>query len=129
MKASSMNLVRHTRRFDEMKGFYEGVLGLKCLHEWDRPGSRGAMFSAGSGVGNVTIEVLDTGRPGASEAPPANIGISFEVENADEWNDRLVAAGANIYRPLCDTPWGNRQVSVEDPDGLHIGIYHKLEGE
>jgi uncharacterized glyoxalase superfamily protein PhnB len=39
------------------------------------------------------------------------------VPNADAAYARAVAAGANVIRPLQDTPHGSREFGVKDPEG------------
>jgi uncharacterized glyoxalase superfamily protein PhnB len=47
------------------------------------------------------------------------------VPDADAVHARAVAAGAQIIRPLQDTPYGSREFAVEDPEGhsWSIGTY------
>jgi uncharacterized glyoxalase superfamily protein PhnB len=46
---------------------------------------------------------------------------------ADDWHDRLVAAGATITAPPADRPWGHRTTSVVVPGlDLHVTLFHEL---
>ncbi len=55
---------------------------------------------------------------GGSPAPaPAGVTIHLEVENADQWWDRAVKAGATIQMPLADQFWGDRYGQLTDPFG------------
>lgn len=56
-------------------------------------------------------------RGGTESPPPDGVTIHLEVENADEWWDRAVAAGATIVMPLADQFWGDRYGQVKDPFG------------
>lgn len=62
--------------------------------------------------------------------PPSELGFETRstyivVPDADAVHARAVAAGANIVRPLQDTPYGSREFSLKDPEGhsWSIGTY------
>lgn len=55
---------------------------------------------------------------GGAEAPaPTGITIHLEVDDADAWWQRAVAAGATITMPLADQFWGDRYGQLKDPFG------------
>ncbi len=55
---------------------------------------------------------------GGAEAPaPTGITIHLEVDDADAWWQRAVAAGAAIAMPLADQFWGDRYGQLKDPFG------------
>lgn len=55
---------------------------------------------------------------GGAEAPaPSGITIHLEVDDADAWWQRAVAAGATITMPLADQFWGDRYCQLKDPFG------------
>lgn len=56
-------------------------------------------------------------RGGAAAPPPAGVTIHLEVDNADQWWDRAVSAGAEIVMALADQFWGDRYGQVKDPFG------------
>jgi len=47
------------------------------------------------------------------------------VADADAVLARAVAAGATIFRPIEDTPYGSREFGVRDPEGhsWSVGTY------
>jgi len=47
----------------------------------------------------------------------ARHGIYVQVSDIDDHYARAQAAGAEIVRPLADTPYGAREYSVRDPGG------------
>ena len=60
------------------------------------------------------------------EAPePAGVTIHLEVEDADRWWDRAVAAGAEVKMPLADQFWGDRYGQLRDPFGHSWSIASK----
>jgi uncharacterized glyoxalase superfamily protein PhnB len=52
-------------------------------------------------------------------------GTYVVVPDADAVHARAVAAGAEIIRPLQDTPYGSREFAVRDPEGhsWSVGTY------
>jgi uncharacterized glyoxalase superfamily protein PhnB len=62
---------------------------------------------------------------------PAELGgvetrsVYIVVPDADAAHARAVAAGAEIIRPLQDTPYGSREFAVKDPEGhsWSVGTY------
>ena len=49
--------------------------------------------------------------------PPAGTVLHLQVDDADAWFDRAVAAGASARMPLQDMFWGDRYGNVGDPFG------------
>ena len=52
-------------------------------------------------------------------------GVYAYVEDVGGHYERARAAGAEIVRPLADTPYGSREYSARDPEGhlWHFGTY------
>ncbi len=67
--------------------------------------------------------------PGATpEGPPAGTVLHLQVDDADAWFDRAVAAGATVRMPLQDMFWGDRYGHVGDPFGHVWSIATPIEG-
>ena len=56
-------------------------------------------------------------RGGAESPPPAGVMLHLQVDNADAWAARAVAAGAQITMPIADMFWGDRYGQLRDPFG------------
>nr|WP_295661405.1 VOC family protein [Polymorphobacter sp.] len=57
--------------------------------------------------------------PGATpEGSPAGIVLHLQVDDADAWFERAVAAGATVRMPLQDMFWGDRYGHLGDPFGF-----------
>lgn len=56
-------------------------------------------------------------RGGTEAPPPSGVTIHLEVDNADQWWERAVGAGATIVMPLADQFWGDRYGQLRDPYG------------
>jgi len=60
---------------------------------------------------------------------PRGLTLHLQVDNADAWFDRAVAAGVTIAMPLEDMFWGDRYGQVTDPFGHRWSIAHALVEE
>lgn len=54
---------------------------------------------------------------GGAASAPAGVTLHLQVEDADAWFDRAVAAGAEVRMPLADMFWGDRYGQLADPFG------------
>jgi len=59
----------------------------------------------------------------------SGLTLHLQVDNADRWFDRAVAAGARAAMPLEDMFWGDRYGQVVDPFGYRWSIAHPLPQE
>ncbi len=59
----------------------------------------------------------------------SGLTLHLQVDNADHWFDRAVAAGARAAMPLQDMFWGDRYGQVVDPFGYRWSIAHTLPQE
>ncbi len=67
--------------------------------------------------------------PGATpDGPPAGTVLHLQVDDADRWFDRAVAAGASVRMPLQDMFWGDRYGHVGDPFGHVWSIACPVKG-
>jgi len=67
--------------------------------------------------------------PGAlSNGPPSGTVLHLQVDDADVWFDRAIAAGATVRMPLQDMFWGDRYGHVGDPFGHVWSIATPIRG-
>lgn len=59
--------------------------------------------------------------------PPRGLTLHLQVDNADAWFDRAIAAGATVKMPIGDQFWGDRYGQVTDPFGFSWSIGAPLE--
>jgi len=85
------------------------------------PGPNGKLMHASIRIGNSMVMLVDefpdygSFGPQASRASP--VTIHLQVEDADAFAARAVAAGATIKMPVADMFWGDRYGQFEDPFG------------
>ena len=70
----------------------------------------------------VAEEDRDTGKP-------AWTTLHLQVDDADAWFDRAVAAGATAKMPPADMFWGDRYGQLKDPFGFTWSIGGPVKGE
>lgn len=122
-------LVRHTVNYQSMCQFYGDILGMTVVESWDRPGSRGTVFSPAGAVTGATVEILQLHGVGVPGVAPVNVVLTLFVVDAQAAHDQLQRAGAKVVRGLEVTPWGHRSFGIDDPDGLRIWIVEVLPGD
>ena len=70
----------------------------------------------------VAAEDQDTGKP-------AWTTLHLQVDDADAWFDRAIAAGAAATMPLSDMFWGDRYGQMKDPFGFTWSIGGPVKGD
>ena len=109
--------------YDATVGFFTDVMGLEVERSFGEV-FRGTILLAAAG----RIEVIEDGggwdRPGVS-----GVSVSWEIEDADAEHARLVAAGADIVRPVQLMPWGHKSFELAGPDGLRIILFEVVAAQ
>jgi catechol 2,3-dioxygenase-like lactoylglutathione lyase family enzyme len=104
--------------FDRATAFYRDTLGLAVSASWDEHG-RGIIFVA-TGTGQIEIfEYVDAG----SAPVPTGMKLAWEVDDVDAEFARLSAAGVPILEAPTDRPWGHRNITIADPDGIVVTLF------
>ena len=107
--------------YDTTIDFYGKTLALAVHDSWDDHG-RGTIFDCADGQ----VEVFEA-PPGGAD-PPTGVIIAFEVPDATEHHDRLVADGVAITQDLAVMPWGHRSFGITDPNGIPVIMFERLDG-
>jgi catechol 2,3-dioxygenase-like lactoylglutathione lyase family enzyme len=125
VRTREFTVVRHTRNYQIMRKFYEEIMGMKTVREWDRGSNdRGVLLSPGELGGNALIEIIQLNDVAVPNAPaPVNIELSLEVENVNGVYNHLLQNKMPIARKLMDDPWGHSSFGIDDPEGLRIWVY------
>ncbi len=103
------------------KDWYMNVLGFAVDQRYEREGKlRGYAMRAGE----VRILLgLDDGAKGWDRVKGEGFSLNFTTEqNIDEVAMRIKENGGKLTTEPMDTPWGNRLMRLEDPDGFRIAI-------
>jgi catechol 2,3-dioxygenase-like lactoylglutathione lyase family enzyme len=114
-----------TSDFERMVSFYCEGLGLEASQVW--PGDQGQALVLDMGQATLevfdekqaqTVDQIEVGRRISSQ-----IRFALQVPNLDDAMERLLVHGATLVHPPIVTPWGDRNVRFQDPDGLQITLY------
>jgi methylmalonyl-CoA/ethylmalonyl-CoA epimerase len=114
-----------TQDFDRLANFYRKGLGLEPSQVW--PGDQGRALVLE--MGKATLEVFDEKQ--AQTVDTIEVGgrisgqirFALQVPDLNAATERLVAYGATLVHPPVVTPWGDKNVRFQDPDGLQITLY------
>ncbi|NIJ39079.1 PhnB protein [Sphingopyxis panaciterrae] len=62
-------------------------------------------------------------------SPPNGVTLHLQVDDADAWFERAVAAGATVIMPLDNMFWGDRYGQIKDPFGHSWSLGTPIKGE
>lgn len=100
------------RDFDRSIAFYDEELALVRYREWGEEPHRGVVFFLGGGY----LELTESGAGSA----PQGVRLWLQVGDLDAAVDELRTAGVAIDELPETKPWGLREATVSDPDGLPL---------
>jgi methylmalonyl-CoA/ethylmalonyl-CoA epimerase len=125
-----LRLVLTVDDFDGAVAFYRDALGLPEHEAWQSEGdARIAILD----VERATLELVNEAQ--AAEIDGIEVGervagpvrIAFRVPDSEATAARLVSAGAEQLAPAVTTPWNDRNVRLEAPDGMQLTLFTALE--
>jgi lactoylglutathione lyase len=111
--------------FDAAVTFYRDGLGLPEVARYDNPDGRVSIL----GAGRATLELLSADQVGVIDrievgrAVSGPVRLALEVADSHATADRLVAAGATHLGGPVLTPWHDRNVRVQAPDGMQLTLF------
>ena len=82
-------------------------------------------------MGSATLEIFDETQADSVDQIEAGKRISgkirfaLQVSDLDEALQRLLAHGAKMVHPPVLTPWGDKNVRLQDPEGMQITLFQK----
>ena len=124
-----LRLILTVTDFDQALTFYRDALGLEELPAWEDQEGRVAILDAG----RATLELVDEGQAQAIDRIEVGrrvagpVRVAFQVADSDATAVRLVAAGAELVAGPVTTPWNDRNVRLQAPDGTQLTLFSSLE--
>ncbi len=116
-----------TDAFERMVSFYCDELGLEPAQVWPDDQGRALVLDLGKATLEVfdemqaeTIDQIEVGRRISGQ-----IRFALQVPDLNAAVERLLAHGATVVHPVVVTPWGDRNVRLQDPDGMQITLFQK----
>jgi catechol 2,3-dioxygenase-like lactoylglutathione lyase family enzyme len=124
-----LRLVLTVRDFDTALALYRDALGLDVEAVWSSENGHVTLLSAG----RATLELVDEAH--AAEIDRLEVGrrvagpvrVAFEVPDSGELAGKLEAAGATRIAGPVTTPWKDRNVRLEAPDGTQLTLFTPAE--
>jgi catechol 2,3-dioxygenase-like lactoylglutathione lyase family enzyme len=102
------------------RDFYTRHLGFRVHFEMDEY----VALRCGDGV------ELGFMKPTSSECVlgrGAGLYYCLEVDDVDVEHERLVRAGVAIQEEPSDKPWGDRAMTLADPNGITVYLFHAIQ--
>jgi catechol 2,3-dioxygenase-like lactoylglutathione lyase family enzyme len=124
-----LRLVLTVPDFNASLSFYRDALGLGVEAVWSSEGGHVVLLSAG----RATLELVDEAH--AAEIDRIEVGrrvagpvrVAFEVDDSETLGTRLAEAGAKVVGGPVTTPWNDRNVRLEAPDGTQLTLFTGVE--
>ena len=118
-----------TGDYERLVNFYTTGLGLEPAQLWNNGQGQALILD----MGRATLEIFDETQAQTVDQIEANQRISGQIRFALQVPDleaamqRLLAHGAILVHPPVITPWGDRNVRLQDPDGMQITLFQPLD--
>jgi methylmalonyl-CoA/ethylmalonyl-CoA epimerase len=114
-----------TSDYDRLVRFYTTGLGLEPAQVWHNGDGHALIID----MGRATLEVFDEAQADlvddieAGRRVSGPVRFALQVPDLDAALRRLLEHGATLVHPPVVTPWGDRNVRVQDPDGMQITLF------
>ena len=114
-----------TSDYDRLVKFYCEGLGIEPTAIWSNGQGKGLVLD----MGKATLEIFDEAQAEIVDGLEAGkrvsgpIRFALQVPNLDAAIERFLAHGAVLVHEPVLTPWGDRNVRMQDPDGMQITLY------
>lgn len=99
--------------------FYQSVLRLVVVDEWDEPNDRGVILALAHGEREALLEI----HHGPDTADFSGVSLQFRVDDLERFVATLPAGTS--YRGPTPRPWGSTYLYLEDPNRIRIVVYEE----
>lgn len=120
-----LRLALTARDFERMETFYRQGLGLEPSQSWPADQGRALVLDLGRAVFELfdekqasTVDQIEVG-----ERVSGPVRLALQVSDLEAAFRRLLAHGARLVHEPVTTPWGDRNVRVEDPEGMQVTLF------
>jgi catechol 2,3-dioxygenase-like lactoylglutathione lyase family enzyme len=118
-----------TDAFERLVSFYCDGLGLEPAQVWPDDQGRALVLDMGKATLEVfdemqaqTIDQIEVGRRVSGQ-----IRFALQVPDLKDALERVLAHGATLVHLPVITPWGDRNVRLQDPDGMQVTLYQTAD--
>jgi methylmalonyl-CoA/ethylmalonyl-CoA epimerase len=126
-----MRIALTSQDYERAVRFYCQGLGIEPSALWNNAGGRAMMLE----MGKATLELFDERQAEvideleAEKRVSGQIRFAFQVPDLQAAMERLLAHGATLVHPPVETPWGDFNVRLQDPDGIQITLFQASRSE
>jgi catechol 2,3-dioxygenase-like lactoylglutathione lyase family enzyme len=128
MPITELRLVLTVKDYDLATAFFRDALGLKQLAVWQNDGGHVVLLDAGRATLEIAdeaqAEAIDRIEVGRRVAGP--VRVAFQTPDSASLAKTLAAAGASIIAGPVVTPWRDRNVRLEGPEGIQLTLFTPL---
>jgi uncharacterized glyoxalase superfamily protein PhnB len=117
-----------TSNYERLIKFYCDGLGIEPAQLWNNGQGKATVLI----MGKATMEIFDETQAQtidqieAGQRISGQIRFALQVPDVKASMERLLAHGAILVHPPVITPWGDFNVRLQDPDGMQITLFQKL---
>ena len=115
--------------YERIVKFYCDGLGLETTQVWPAEQGRAVILDMGKARLEIfdekqaeTIDQIEAGRRLSGQ-----IRLALQVPDLSAAMERLLANGATLVHPPVVTPWGDRNVRLQDPEGMQVTLFQVRE--
>ena len=118
-----------TADYERLLKFYTIGLGIDPAQFWQNGDGHAAILN----LGHATLEIFDEAQAQTideievGQRVSGPIRFALQVPDLQAALDRLLAHGVKLVHPPVQTPWGDLNARVQDPDGLQITLFQVHE--
>jgi catechol 2,3-dioxygenase-like lactoylglutathione lyase family enzyme len=118
-----------TADYERLVKFYCDGLGIEPAAIWNNDGGKALILD----MGKATLELFDERQADvidqleAGRRVSGQIRFALQVPDLNVAMERLLAHGATLVHEPIQTPWGDTNVRLQDPDGMQITLFQAAE--
>ena len=120
-----------SKQYEQLVKFYCEGLGIEPAAIWNNDGGRAMMLN----MGYATLELFDERQAEvidqieAGKRVGGRVRFALQVPDLEAAMERLLVHGAILVHPPVRTPWGDYNVRLQDPDGMHVTLFQASDSE
>ena len=120
-----------TREYERLMKFYCEGLGIEPSAIWNNDGGKALILD----MGKATLELFDERQAEvidqleAGQRVSGQIRFALQVPDLNAAMERLLAHGATLVHGPVQTPWGDTNVRLQDPDGMQITLFQPPDAQ
>jgi catechol 2,3-dioxygenase-like lactoylglutathione lyase family enzyme len=118
-----------SRDYERLVNFYCDGLGLEPAAIWQNGEGHALILD----MGKATLELFDEAQAQtidqleAGKRVSGQIRFALQVPDVNAAMTRLLAHGATLIHEPVQTPWGDYNVRLQDPDGIQVTLFEATD--